>query len=105
MRPGDPLSPNLFNALLEEILRELNWANFGTKIARQNLNHLRFADDIVLISKNLKELETMANELEKTSNRMGLTMNLEITKLSFSGEKASLKFKNPRYNDQKSRKI
>ncbi len=74
-----------------EIFRELNWANFGIKIAEKNLNHLRFADNIVLIGKNLKELETMTNELEKTSNRMGLTMNLEKTKLLSSDEKALLK--------------
>ena len=89
VRQGDPFSPNLFNRVLEEIFRNLNWENKGLAIKKwgdnlfeyTRLNNLRFADDIVLIARNEKELEGMAEDLRRESNEMGLTMNLTKTKI------------------------
>lgn len=49
VRQGDPLSPKLFIAVLENIFRNLNWDNLGLNINGVKLNHLRFADDIVIL--------------------------------------------------------
>lgn len=61
VKQGEPLSPNLFNALLENIhiFRNLNWENKRITIDGQNLYHLRFADDIVLVSGDRGELQEM----------------------------------------------
>uniref|UniRef100_A0A7I4YXJ4 Reverse transcriptase domain-containing protein n=1 Tax=Haemonchus contortus TaxID=6289 RepID=A0A7I4YXJ4_HAECO len=49
VRQGDPKSPNLFPACLEHVIRRCN-CDFGVNIDGVRLNHLRFADDIVLIT-------------------------------------------------------
>ncbi|CAM4652739.1 unnamed protein product [Leuciscus chuanchicus] len=49
VKQGDTISPKLFTACLEQIFRQLNWDEVGIKINGRWLNHLRFADDIVLI--------------------------------------------------------
>lgn len=41
VKQGDPLSPNLFNEVIEEIIRGLNWENRGIKIYWKYLNNLR----------------------------------------------------------------
>ena len=51
-KQGDPLSPNLFNAVLEKACRELEWEEYGIMVDGKRLNNLRFADDIVLISES-----------------------------------------------------
>jgi len=45
------------------------------------LNHLRFADNVVLIAKNEKELITMAEDLRKVSEEFGLSINMAKTKV------------------------
>ena len=60
VRQGDTLSPKLFNAGLEQVFRRLEWQNKGITINGEKLNHLRFADDIVLISSN--GIETPGND-------------------------------------------
>ncbi len=69
---GDPLSPNLFNSLLENILWELGWENREIKIDGKCLNNLRCADNVALISQKPEELQKMANELCKVSRKAGL---------------------------------
>lgn len=81
VRQEDPLSPILFNCLLEKVFRKLNWETEGININGELLNNLRFADDIILISNNVRDLEKMAIELEKEGREAGLIINLEKTKL------------------------
>ena len=65
VKQGDPLSPNIFNAVLEQVFRKLNWRGKGFKIKTRGsnlfeytwLNNLRFADDVVLVAKSGAELE------------------------------------------------
>ncbi len=79
VKQGNPLSPNLFNAILE-VIRDLDWENFGIKIDGVFLNHLRFADDIVLISEKRNEIEILLNELIASSAKAGLQINISKTK-------------------------
>lgn len=81
VRQGDPLSPKLFSAVLENIFRKLDWKRFGLNINGEKLNHLRFADDIVLLEENAAHLEEMIKTLNEESMKVGLSMNKEKTKV------------------------
>lgn len=81
VRQGDTISPKLFTLALENVFKQLNWENRGLNIDGMHLHHLRFADDIVLISTDLDELNIMLNELNEESRKIGLHMNLNKTKI------------------------
>ena len=65
------------NAGLEE-------AQAGIKIARRNINNLRYADDTTLMAKSKEELEPL-NEVKEESEKVGLKLNLQETKIMASG--------------------
>lgn len=81
VRQGDPLSPKLFTAVLEEVFRKMTWDNKGININGTFLNHLRFADDIILLTDNPETLQTMLQDLSQESKKVGLTMNKAKTKI------------------------
>uniref|UniRef100_A0A914UKQ6 Reverse transcriptase domain-containing protein n=1 Tax=Plectus sambesii TaxID=2011161 RepID=A0A914UKQ6_9BILA len=62
VKQGDTISPKLFNASFE-IFRKLNWSS-GININGERLNHLRFADDIVIMREMIEEVEEMLRELD-----------------------------------------
>ncbi|GBP03547.1 Retrovirus-related Pol polyprotein from type-2 retrotransposable element R2DM; Endonuclease [Eumeta japonica] len=67
VRQGDPISPKIFSAVLEMIFRNLNWTKNGLNINGENLNHLRFADDLILFSEDARTLEIMLQQLSDES--------------------------------------
>ncbi|KAI8434265.1 hypothetical protein MSG28_012359 [Choristoneura fumiferana] len=81
VRQGDPLSPKIFIAVLESIISKLNWSTVGLNINGERISHLRFADDLVLLSENSGELEYMIDTLQKASRQKGLEMNFSKTKV------------------------
>ena len=81
VRQGNTISPKLFTATLESIIRRLNWENKGVKIDGEFLSNLRFADGIFLCTETPQELQQMLQELSDESRRMGLKMNIEKTKV------------------------
>ncbi len=81
VRQGDPLSPNLFNAILEEIFRKLEWEGRGLRINGEYLNNLRFADDVVLIGRSREEIESFGTELAEKSRLAGLEVNWNKTRI------------------------
>lgn len=83
-RQGDTISPKLFNAGLEEVFRKLQWDTVGLRVNGENISHLRFADDIALISSDPVELQEMINQLNDESNKLGLKMNMKKTKVMFN---------------------
>ena len=83
VRQGDPISPKLFSAVLEDIFRRLNWEDRGVKINGKRLNHLRFADDIVTISETAEETKIMLTELNTESKKDGMKMHMGKTKVMF----------------------
>lgn len=85
VRQGDPISPKLFTALLEKIFKNLEWDQMGININGEYLNHLRFADDIVILSNNHEDLQYMITSLERESKIYGLEMNLEKTCVMSNG--------------------
>ena len=84
VRQGDTISPKLFNAALEEIMRKLDWGSKGVNIDGERLNPLRFADDIVLLTEDGQDLEEMMNDLNAESNKVGLKINMKKTKVMFN---------------------
>ncbi|KAJ8727743.1 hypothetical protein PYW07_001862 [Mythimna separata] len=81
VRQGDPISPKLFIAVLHNIMADLSWSKRGINIKGKHLSHLRFADDIVILAENAKELNEMINDLQTASEYVGLEMNLSKTKV------------------------
>ncbi|GBP85105.1 Retrovirus-related Pol polyprotein from type-2 retrotransposable element R2DM; Endonuclease [Eumeta japonica] len=89
VRQGDPLSPKLFSAILESIFRRLNWKELGINVDGTLLTHLRFADDIVLFAKILEDITKMTEDLAIESERVGLKLNPEKTRVMTNGNKTS----------------
>ena len=66
------------NAGLEE-------AQAGIKIARRNINHLRYADDTTLMAESEKELKSLLMKVKEESEKVGLKLNIQKTKIMASG--------------------
>ena len=59
IRQGDSISPKLFTLALEDVFKNLAWQQKGVNIDGRFLNHLRFADDIMILSTDGEELGNM----------------------------------------------
>lgn len=81
VRQGDTISPKLFTAVLEDVIKTLAWDRTGINIHGVFLSHLRFADDIVLFAETLEELQVMVESLYHASLKIGLKMNMSKTKV------------------------
>ena len=83
---GCILSPCLFNFYAEYIMRNagLEKAQAGIKIARRNINHLRYADDTTLMAES-EELKSLLMKVKEESEKVGLTLNIQKTKIMASG--------------------
>ena len=66
------------NAGLEE-------AQAGIKIARRNINHLRYADDTTLMAESEEELKSLLMKVKEESEKVDLKLNIQKTKIAASG--------------------
>ncbi|ELR61473.1 hypothetical protein M91_11521, partial [Bos mutus] len=86
---GCILSPCLFNLYAEYIMRYagLDEAQAGIKIAGRNINNLRYADDndTSLMAKSEEELKSLLMKVKEKSEKVGLKLNIQKTKLMASG--------------------
>ena len=64
---------------------ELDEAQAGIKIARRNINNLRYADDTTLMAKNKEELKSLLMKVKEESEKTGLKLNIQKTKIMVSG--------------------
>ena len=80
---GCILSPCLFNLYAEYIMRNagLDEAQAGIKIARRNINHLRYADDTTLKAESEEELKSFLMRVKEESQKAGLKFNIQKTKV------------------------
>ena len=81
------MSPCFFNICAEYIMRNagLNEAQAGIKIARRNINNLRYADDITLMAESEEELKSLLMKVKEESEKVGLKLNIQKTKIMASG--------------------
>ena len=79
VRQGCILSPCLFNLYAEYIMRNarLDESQAGIKIARRNINNLRYADDTTLMTENKEELKSLLMKVKEESERVGLKVNIQ----------------------------
>ena len=84
---GCILSPCFFNLYAEYILRNsgLEETQAGIKIARRNINNLRYADDTTLKAESKEELKNLLMKVKEKSERVGLKLNLQKMKIMASG--------------------
>ena len=87
VRQGCILSPCLFNLCAEYIMRnaELEETQAGIKIARRNINNLRYADDTTLMAESEEELKSLLKKVKEESEKVGLKLNIQKTKIMASG--------------------
>ena len=83
---GCILSPCLFNLYAEYIMRNARQdeAQAGIKVARRNINKLRYTDDMTLIAEN-EELKSLLMKVKVDSEKVGLKLNIQKTKIMASG--------------------
>ena len=80
------MSPCLFNFYAQYILRNagLDEAQVGIKIARRNINNLRYADNTTLMAES-EELKSLLIKVKEESEKVDLTVNIQKTKIMASG--------------------
>ena len=87
VRQGYILSPCLFNLYAEHIMQNawLDETQAGIKIAGRNISNLRYADDITLMAESEEELKCLFMKVKEESERVGLKLNIQKTKIMASG--------------------
>ena len=77
------LSPCLFNLYAEYLMRNagLNEAQAKIKVARRNINNLRYADDTTLMAESEEELKNLLMKVKEESEKVGLKLNIQKTKI------------------------
>ena len=87
VRQGYILLPCLFNLYAEYIMRNagLEEAQAGIKIAGRNINNLRYADDTTLMAESEEELKGLLMKVKVESEKVGLKLNIQKTKIMTSG--------------------
>ena len=84
---GCILSPCLFNLYAKYIIRNarLDVAQAEIKIAWRNINNLRYADDTTLMAESKEELKSLLMKVKEKSEKVGLKLNVQKTKIMASG--------------------
>ena len=87
MHQGYIFSPCLFNLYAEYITRNavLEETQAGIKTAGRNINHLRYADDTILMAESEEELKSLLMKVKAESEKVGLKLNIQKTKIMASG--------------------
>ena len=88
---GYILSHCLFNFYAENIMQNarLDESQAGIKIARRNINNLRYTDDTTLMAESKKELKSLLTKVKEESEKAGLKLSVQKTKIMASGPIAS----------------
>ena len=81
------MSPFLFNLYAEYIIgnARLDEAQAGIKIARRNINSLRYSDDTTFMAESEEELKSLLMKVKVESEKVGLKLNIQKTKIMASG--------------------
>ena len=81
------LSPCLFNLYAEYIMWNagLDDSQAGVKIAKRNINNLRYVDDTTLMAESEEQLKSFLMKMKEESEKAGLKLNIQKTKIMASG--------------------
>ena len=81
------MSPCLFNLYAEYIMRNtgLDETQAGIKMARRNINNFRYAGDTTLMAESKEELKSLLMKVKDESEKVGLKLNIQKTKIMASG--------------------
>ena len=81
------MSPCLFNLYVQYIIRNagLEEAQTGVKIAGRDINNLTYADDTTLMAESEEELKSLLMKVKEESEKVGLKLNIQETKIMASG--------------------
>ena len=81
------LSPCLFNLYAEYIMRNArpDEAQAGIKISGRNISNLRYAGDTTLMAESEEELKSLLMKVKEESEKVGLKLNIQKTKIMASG--------------------
>ena len=92
VQQGSMLSPCLFNLYEGYIIRNagLDEAQAGIKIAGRNTNNLKYVDDATLMAESEEELKSLLMKVKEESEKVGLKVNIQKTKIMASGPITSL---------------
>ena len=87
IRKGCIFSPSLFNLYAEYNMRNdgLDEAQAGIKIARRNINNLRYADETTFTEESKEELKSLLMKVKEVSEKAGLKINIQEMKIMASG--------------------
>lgn len=91
VRQGCPLSPRLFNIYAEEIFQHRFFRKCGLKINGERIADISYADDKVLLAETPQQLQTMMRRLNIESNKFGMKINVDKTKVMRIGRVESEK--------------
>ena len=80
----------MWNAGLDEVQARI-------KIARRNINNLRYADDTTIMAESEEELKSLLMEVKQESEKVGLKLNIQKTKIMASGPITSWQIDAHRY--------
>ena len=85
------MSPYLFNFYADYIMRNtgLDEAQTGIKISGRNINNLRCADDTTLMAEREEVLKSLFMKVKEASEKVGLKLNIQKTKIMSSGPTTS----------------
>ena len=81
------MPPCLFNLYSEYIIQNsgLDEAQAGIKIARRNLSNVKYADNTTLMAESKEELKSLLMKVKEESEKVGLKLNIQKTKIMASG--------------------
>ena len=87
------MSPCLFNLYAEYVMINagLEEAQAEIRIALRNINNLRYADDTTLLAESEEELKSLSMKMKEDSEKVGLKLNIQKTKIMASGPITSWK--------------
>ena len=83
---GGVISPSLFKLYIDDMCQYFHDIS-GVTIGNTSINHLNFADDLVLISETSTGLQTFVNDLERYCRRWHLSLDISKTKIMIFNEK------------------
>jgi hypothetical protein len=94
IKQGCVLSPKLFNAALQTVMSKIDWSKYGIKLLNSVLGEMRFADDVVIIAQNKQNLLMALDNLFEESAIIGLSANMDKTKIMSNTDDTTFKVKN-----------